>query len=156
MGILGVTDTIRQIFHFSGKKMSLAQVTFGTPSRNCTGVGICKVDLIETFPTNYSPGKCATTLALIALEKEYLTCFFFRRLICDHTKRRFFTGSHFLIPENVPVWLSLPATGDRLVKGLLAGNYPLYEKGEMWQIEINVELEQEKNQFEHLFKNTNY
>lgn len=147
MGILGVPDTMRQMFNFSGKKISVAQVTFGTPSKNCTGVGICKVDLIETFPANYSPGQCAKTLALITLENEYLTCLFFQRLICHNTKRRLFAGSHFTIPEDVPLSLTLPSTGDYLVKHLLAGHYPLFERGDMWQIEIAVALENKFSEF---------
>jgi len=93
--------TLKKTFHPLRDKGVLARVNLGSPSKNCLGVGICKIDLlslIDQDATSLSP--CSSIAILKKHEEDRLSIHFKIGSLSSNVKEAHFHGDTFIVEEN--------------------------------------------------------
>jgi len=108
-----------------------SQVVFGTPSRDCSGSGICKLYTIHA--AKHLNISCEMVRARLALSDEHLQLSFSEALCSERLLMQHFSNAHFAMDENfvLPSWLSHKF--QRLAGFVSHGEYPVLRKnGFIW------------------------
>jgi len=85
----------------------LAKVNLGSPSKNCLGVGICKIDLlsIRTTGTSFSP---CSAIAMIKKHRDDRLAICFRKdSLSSRNMKTHFHDDTFLVEESYVLPISL-------------------------------------------------
>jgi hypothetical protein len=87
-------------------KIIASQVIFGTPSRDCSGSGICKIYTIHA--TKRLQIACEMVPARLAVSDKDLHIFFSEADCTESLRQKQFRGMHFWLEEafQLPVWLA--------------------------------------------------
>ena len=108
-----------------------SQVVFGTPSRDCSGSGICKLYTIHAAKRLHIA--CEMVPARLAASGKDLHLSFSEADCTESLRQKQFKGLHFLVEEafQLPSWLTqklnIPAAF------ITAGGYPIQRKnGFIW------------------------
>ncbi len=108
-----------------------SQVVFGTPSRDCSGSGICKLYTIHA--AKHLHIACEMVPARLAASGKALHLSFSEADCTESLRQKQFKGLHFLVEEafQLPSWLTqklnIPAAF------ITAGGYPIQRKnGFIW------------------------
>lgn len=135
----------------------ISNVTFGSPSKNCRGHGICSV-----IPAHFLEKRKGFYAKLI-LEKTNTLCFEFKTIdLPKDIIQRYFTGQFFRLPEKVPLPFIAPFLGFNQLIYIPVGLYR-WERNKDWiRIYTPVKpheknqknLNKEKNQLERRFNNS--
>ena len=108
-----------------------SQVVFGTPSRDCSGSGICKVYTIHAAKRlNIS---CEMVRVRFALQGMDLQLCFSEQECTDQLIKKHFCNDHFLVAEHfqLPGWLSRKL--DIQAAFIPNGSYPIkHRNGFIW------------------------
>jgi len=103
----------------------LAKVNLGSPSKNCLGVGICKIDLLSLVEQDTSLLPCSSIAILKKYKKDRLSIHFKIDSLSSKAMKVHFQEGTFIVEENY----TLP---NRIVQ--LVGCRPKIFKG-FYQIE---------------------
>lgn len=114
-----------------------AEIVFGDPSKDCRYAGICKIYIVDKLK-KVQQNKCRSAFAIIQKSNhQTLELFFLDHTICDCTRQRFFSESHFeipseyVIPKNVAQQLNLSNQ-----MAIPTGEYPIIVLGSHLVIRI--------------------
>ena len=108
-----------------------SQVVFGTPSRDCSGSGICKLYTIHA--AKHLNISCEMVRARLALSDEHLQLSFPEALCSERLLMQHFSNAHFVMDENfvLPTWLSRKFDCPSVF--VPVGEYPILRKsGFIW------------------------
>lgn len=108
-----------------------SQVVFGTPSRNCSGSGICKVYTIHG--AKRLTISCEMVMARLVLMDNQLQLSFSIKACSEQLLQNQFTNGYFLMEEifHLPTWLSRKWNNPAAF--IPPGNYPIQCKnGFIW------------------------
>lgn len=114
-----------------------SQVVFGTPSRNCSGSGICKVYTIHGAKRlNIS---CEMVKVCLTLSKNQLYLSFSKSACSEQLIQQQLTSGQFEIEENfeLPSWLNRKFKSPALY--VPKGSYPLQLKNGFFWLSLSVE-----------------
>lgn len=120
-------------------KEAKAEIVFGTPSKNCEGVGICRM-----IGPNYLAGKeikCPHVTGYLSLDmgRNVLYIRFSKRSLSSEMVARHFCKRLFKVtePYKVPVHISR-FLGTQQIVMIQAGSYAVRETREDWIIVFGV------------------
>lgn len=115
----------------------LAEVVYGLSSRNCKGLGICKINAVQNPEQYLASGSCGSSLAYLQVLDETTIRFdFLKTTISTHQYAERFADGAFCLEENFAFALSFAQTLSHCGTGLLKGNYPICIREELISIEF--------------------
>lgn len=119
--------------------MLYTDVVFGSPSMNCNGTGICKINGTNSVRRALPSKNCSTTVAQIAvMPNGKISLYFFRELLCIHLYRRHFHKGLLRMNEpcRIPAHLS-KGLGIK-AKQLLPGEYDVLECDGYFRVDVDM------------------
>ena len=118
LNVLNEMDTV--VEEINGIK---ADVVFGKTSKDCAGLGICKVSV--TNSVHHSDYDCHKAQAI--LKKDVygqLRFYFLTSTICSDCQKKYFPREEFLVGESFVLPKSLARAMDLPCRVIAAGRYP--------------------------------
>lgn len=115
----------------------LAEVVYGLSSRNCKGMGICKINAVQSAEQYLASSPCGSSLAYLQVMDEGVIRFDFLKNTISTTQftERFADGA-FCLEEAFFFAPPFVQTLSQCGAGLLKGNYPILIKEELIRIEF--------------------
>lgn len=115
----------------------LAEVVYGLSSRNCKGLGICKINAVQSTEQYLTSSPCGSSLAYLQVLDETTIRFDFLKNTISTTQftERFADGA-FCLEETFAFTSSFAETLSHCGAGLLKGSYPIFIKEEFISIEF--------------------
>lgn len=99
------------------RKLIVADIMFGSPHKNCAGVGICKV--ISRPSENVYAGrnnKCKSAVAMVRIiTRRVLVFHFVRRSMCAKTRDKYFRNNIFEVEDPFEFQLPDAEEGENMV-----------------------------------------
>ncbi len=117
------------------------EVVFGTPSKNCSGAGICMI--AGRFPQGYTIA-CPHAPAIIhcAPGQEQELVFRFRKnRLCGRAAQAYFTAGYFLVEESFSLPQRLIRQWGLPVDKIPPGRYLLEEYSREWRLYFSLQSE---------------
>ena len=106
----------------------LVEVVYGLASRNCKGMGICKINPIVQFEHYGQNNLCSSSLAFLQiLGNSTLRIDFLKESISPEQFDRRFSGRHFILDEPFYFPESLLKVLNTAIESLPSGVYPIQE-----------------------------
>ncbi|GJM32812.1 MAG: hypothetical protein DHS20C18_18130 [Saprospiraceae bacterium] len=113
---------------------TLAEVVFGSPKKNCAGVGICSMNPLIQEPTNYA-FPCQKVIAQLMVEKQQLLLLrLSKQGLCPHLAMRQFPKNKFILKTNFKLPASICARLNIQKDLIPAGTYSVEENEESYCI----------------------
>lgn len=105
------------------------EVEFGQPSKECAGLGICRIHLHGIALQNLlAETRCNRALASVSFtEYGRLIFLFTKSKACKMIKHKFFKAKYFVIKENVTLPDFIIAFCDYKHQSIRMGYYPIIE-----------------------------
>lgn len=115
----------------------LAEVVYGLSSRNCKGMGICKINAVQNPEQSLASGPCGSSLAYLQVLNETTIRFDFLKTTINTTQftERFADGT-FCLEEPFVFTSSFDQTLSHCGAGLLKGNYPILVIEELIRVDF--------------------
>ena len=99
-------------------------VVFGSPSMDCNGTGICKINSTSSRQALVLKKDCKHTSGVIASNPSgQVSLYFFRKLLCIHLYRQHFHKGVFVLHESCALPEEITKGLDIRGQKLLAGQY---------------------------------
>lgn len=112
-------------------------VVFGSPSMDCNGTGICKINSAHSRQAVLPKKDCTHTSGVIASNPGgQISLYFFRKFLCIHLYRQHFRKGVFVLNEPCPVPEEI--TKGLNIKGqvLLPGQYKVHTSDGFFRVDL--------------------
>ena len=130
---------IRHLLAQQASHHILTEVVYGLVSRDCKGMGICKIKLIDSPNHRLEPSPCGSSLALIHSKGNgQLHVNFVRSSISRQQYRLRFSKGYFELEGTYCFSSTLVAALDHSSEGMLKGKYPITWNDQFAAIEVNL------------------
>lgn len=113
--------------HFAGVAPILVEVVYGLVNRDCRGMGICKLNAVESKDAQRASSPCGSSLAYLEVHADGQTVSlnFLKETISPLQQEMRFTKGHFELAEPFEVPPPLAQSCGRKAILLAAGTYPI-------------------------------
>ncbi|KAA3639247.1 MAG: hypothetical protein DWQ02_04005 [Bacteroidetes bacterium] len=114
------------------------EVKFGMVSRNCSGFGICTVEVEATSQPLSLTTSCHSAVAYLTYESFGQLCFYFLKgTVCPKAERKFFRRGLFVVNETFVVPGAIARRFDMNNQFVRRGKYPIVETEKFWRVSFN-------------------
>ena len=120
-------------------KVLYCDVVFGSPSMNCNGTGICRINISNFIHAQVEKKQCQLTSGLMAAGPGgKVSLFFFRERLCIRQYRKHFRKGVFEMTEACPIPASISKELHTRAKKLLPGSYTVWEGDGYFRLDIDA------------------
>lgn len=112
-------------------------VVFGSPSMDCNGTGICKINSTSSRQALLLKKDCTLTTGVMATNPNgQVSLYFFRKFLCIHLYRQHFHRGVFVLNE--PCTLPAEITKGLNIKGkaLIPGQYKVHSFDGFFRVDL--------------------
>ncbi|MFN0214650.1 MAG: hypothetical protein ACKVT2_10380 [Saprospiraceae bacterium] len=124
--------------HSYPAKILRCDVVFGSPSMDCSGTGICKLN--TSWHQQSIPGSknCQLTFGLAAARPDGgLSLFFFPEFLCMQLYRKHFQKGILAMTEACPISSDISKKLNISATELLPGNYSIIQRDGYYRVDFN-------------------
>lgn len=108
------------------------EVVFGTPSKNCSGAGVCLI--AGRFPEGYKIACSHAPARIHFLPGNELVFRFRKHALNNRIIQRYFKANSFLVEEPFQLPRQLVDQWSLPVQNIAAGQYPVQEFAQEWRL----------------------
>lgn len=134
VSVMGIEQKTHLVSAF---KKEIVEVVFGTPSRNCTGMGICMVARPNTGLLQRV--ECPGVVSTVSYQNEQIVFEFHHRDIGPNIIKQRFLGPYFLVEEPFMLPLYIVRRWSLPTQWIASGVYPLFYQNDIWRIICRID-----------------
>ena len=112
------------------------EVVFGTPSKNCSGAGVCLI--AGRFPEGYKIACPHAPAHIHFLPGNEIVFRFRKKNLDDHIVRSYFNRKYFTVEESFQLPKPLVERWNLSTGCIPAGRYPLEEYSREWRLYFSL------------------
>ena len=113
------------------------EVVFGTPSKNCSGTGICMI--ASRLPQGYLISCPHARVIIHCIPNQELVFRFRKNRLCDRVAQAYFSAGYFLVEESFALPQRLIRQWGLPVDKIPPGRYLLEESSREWRLYFSLQ-----------------
>ena len=113
------------------------EVVFGTPSKNCSGTGICMI--ASRLPQGYLISCPHAHVIIHCIPNQELVFRFRKNRLCDRVAQAYFSAGYFLVEESFALPQRLIRQWGLPVDKIPPGRYLLEEYSREWRLYFSLQ-----------------
>jgi len=119
-------------------KTMRCDVVFGSPSMDCNGTGICKLNASDYNQQVQRTNRCQNTFGLVSAGPNgKISLFFFREFLCIRLYRQHFRKGVLTMQEACPLPSEISKGLHAFGENILPGNYAVIECDGYFRVDMN-------------------
>jgi len=120
-------------------KVLYCDVVLGSPSMDCNGTGICRINISNFIHAKVQKKRCHQASGLmVAGPVGIVSLYFFRNRLCIRQFRKYFQKGVFEMTEACPIPASISKELHTRAKKLLPGSYTVWEGDGYFRLDIDA------------------